>query len=71
MMFRKSEKTLNSRTPKWFQEWHSEYFKPVDGRSKRNERLVYLLIAAVISLNTAGNWYHEEMIEFIIKLFGG
>lgn len=67
----KNKKELNSKTPIWFKEWHSAFFRPVNSRSSRNEKLIYVLLAAVLGLNTVGNHYHIQIWEFIIRLFGG
>lgn len=67
---KKCIKKLNERTPNWFKEWHSSYFLPTESRSSRNERLIYILLATVLGLNTAGNWYHEDIIRFFLRLFG-
>lgn len=65
------EKPLNNRTPKWFQDWHIEHFKVVRDRSKRNERLCYILLVAVLGINTLGNYYHIQLFDFFKDLFGG
>ena len=69
-MFKRQPKELNSKTPNWFKEWHNSYFQSVDSRSKRNEKLIYIILIAVLGLNTAGNYYHIEIIGFIKGLFG-
>jgi hypothetical protein len=68
---RQEEDRLNGRTPQWFKEWDYKHFQDTEKRSKRNEKLIYLLLAAVVGLNTAGNWYHKEIIDFFCHLFGG
>lgn len=70
-MFRRKQVQLNSKTPAWFKDWHSNYFLPVKIKASRNEKLIYVILAAVIALNTAGNYYHEEIFNFIMSLFGG
>jgi len=66
----KKNQHLNGKTPAWFKEWHYEHFQEVDARSKRNEKLIYAILGSVVVLNTVGNWYHLEIIEFFCRLFG-
>lgn len=70
-LLKKKDRKLNSRTPAWFKEWDRVYFRPVEGRSSRNEKLIYVILIAVLGLNTAGNWYHTEIMDFIVQLLGG
>jgi len=65
----KEEKKLNNKTPKWFIEWHYTHFKAVKDRSKRNEVLIYILLTAVLALNTVGNYFHIQIWEFILSFF--
>lgn len=71
-MFRLQRKNREyySKTPQWFKDWDFRYFRPVDSRSSRNEKLIYLILAAVLGLNTAGNYFHKEIADFILKLSG-
>ena len=61
---------LNGKAPQWFKDWDNQYFRRVDSRSKRNEKLIYAIFAAVVGLNTVGNWYHEDIMNFFFRLFG-
>ena len=70
-MFKRKKKDINSKAPQWFKEWHYEFFKPVDSRSSRNEKMIYLLLAVIFGFNTVGNHYHEEIWGFISRLIGG
>ena len=69
-MFRKQSKELDRKTPNWFREWHNSYFQSVESRSKRNEKFIYLILVAVLGMNTVGNHYHSEIMQFFFRLFG-
>ena len=69
-MFRTKKREYNSKTPAWFKEWDGSYFKPVESKAARNEKIIYLILAAVIGLNTAGNYYHTEIVQFFYRIFG-
>lgn len=60
---------LNGETPKWFVDWHNLYFNRVKTLAERNERLIYVILGAVLLFNTLGNYYHEEVMQFIVRLF--
>ena len=64
----KKPRALNDGTPQWFKDWDATHFKPVEAKTSRNEKLIYLLLAAVVGLNTAGNYFHIELIEFFQNL---
>ncbi len=68
-MFRRKIREYNSKTPSWFKDWDRDYFSPVETKSTRNEKLIYLILAAVVGLNTAGNYFHLEIAEFFVRLF--
>lgn len=70
-MFRRKIREYNSKTPAWFKDWDKDRFSPVETKAARNERMIYLILAAVIGLNTAGNYYHVEIAQFFIRLFTG
>jgi hypothetical protein len=61
--------TLNNKTPKWFKDWHIAYFREVRDRSKRNEKLIYAVLATVIAANVL-NHFHNEIL-LILKHFLG
>ena len=61
-------KELDKKTPQWFITWNDRFFRPVDSRSKRNEKLIFVIIAGVFGLNTVGNYYHIEIIDFIVGI---
>ncbi len=44
-------KELDKKTPQWFITWNDRFFRPVDSRSKRNEKLIFVIIAGVFGLN--------------------
>ncbi len=69
--FRGHKKTLSPKTPQWFKDWHNIYFKTVDTRSSRNEKLIYIILASVLALNTVGNYFHDNVAGFFARLFGG
>ena len=66
---KKTKKELNSGTPVWFKLWHSEYFKPSDARSKRNERWLYIIITAIIGTSILVNKYSPEIASLWRVLF--
>lgn len=66
-----TQKPLHPKMPQWFKDWHIDYFEPVQTDSRINRRLIYILFALVLGANTAGNHYHEQIINFFINLFGG
>lgn len=43
----KDNRALNGRTPGWFKEWNEKFFCEVDKRSRRNEKLLYIIIGVV------------------------
>lgn len=70
-MFGRKEREYAKGTPSWFKLWDAKYFSRVDQRSSRNEKLIYVILAFVLTLNTAGNYFHVEIAQFFIRLFTG
>ena len=68
-MFKKKIEELNDDAPQYFKDWFYVHFLPVKSRSKRNEALIYVILASVVLLNTVGNYWHEEIFQFIARLF--
>lgn len=62
---------LDSRTPKWFELWHNKHFKPVKDRSKRNERLIYLLLVVALTSGILANGNGEEIANLLRYLLAG
>ncbi len=71
MKFKKPPKELNGKAPLWFRLWHAEHFSAVDARSKRNERGVYIILAAILGTSFFGKEYAPEIAAIIRALFGG
>ncbi len=65
---KKQPKELNGKTPLWFKMWHLEYHLPTVARSKRNEKLIYLVLAAIIGTSILGKEYVPEITAFIKSL---
>ncbi len=59
------KKQLDPKTPKWFEIWHSSYFMPTHDRTKRNEKWIYIIVAAIIASGIAGRGYTDELAGFI------
>ncbi len=74
-MKKETEKELDDKTPKWFRYWHAVVFTPrldtSDTGRKRNERLIYIILAAIIASNLVGNGNGEELVSLIKSLIGG
>ena len=64
------ESPLNSRTPKWFKEWHEAQFKPLKATVKANSKWIYLIIAAVVAAGIAGNG-SLDVVGKILQAFAG
>ena len=45
----KKPKQLNSRTPQWFKDWHSNEFYHLEERVANNSKLLWLIFAAVVA----------------------
>ena len=67
---KKTPKELNGETPVWFKLWHSEYFLPVDSRSKRTEKWVIAVILGIIAAYFAGAKFALEAMVFVRSLVG-
>ncbi len=50
-MFKK-QKPLNPKTPQWFRDWNWQSFQPIEKQSSRNERLIYIILAAILASST-------------------
>ncbi|KKM87590.1 hypothetical protein LCGC14_1267270 [marine sediment metagenome] len=61
---------LNGNTPKWFEHWHLKHFIQVDDRTKRNEKWIYIIIAAIIASGVMANGNGETITSFIKALLG-
>lgn len=46
----KSPKKLNSRTPQWFRDWHSQEFVPVVLATMVNKRFMALVSAITVAI---------------------
>ena len=72
-LFRKKPKQLNSKTPPWFKDWHSEFFCPVKSKTQSNEKLIFVILAASLA-NVAIINNPAQAMEFvhkIVSLVGG
>jgi len=67
----KKDEKLNTVTPHWFRDWHVEHFKPVKGRTLRNERWIYIILVAILGSSVLTNGNADEMIRIITNLIGG
>jgi len=61
----KEKKDLNPKTPHWFEDWHVKFFSPVDARTKRNERWIYIIITAIIASGVAANGNTDDIVGFL------
>ena len=64
----KKDDNLNSKTPKWFQEWHWKHFRPVKDRTFNNRTLIYVILGAVIAAAFANN---GDSIGKIVQAYTG
>ena len=71
-MFRKKQPVkLNSRAPKWFEDWHNQYFERMKDRMSRNEKLTYLILAAIVGGSIVGGSDATAMAKSIVTFFSG
>lgn len=40
---------MNNKTPKWFQDWHSNEFSHLTSKVARIDKLVWLILGAIIA----------------------
>lgn len=66
----KAEAPLNTKTPKWFKQWHEAHYIPLKHRVKSNSKWIYLIIAAVIAAGVAGN-SNLDVIGKLVQAFMG
>ncbi len=46
---------LGNGAPRWFESWHNLHFTPVCRRSRRNEKLIYIILATILAAAALGN----------------
>ena len=68
MIFRKTAKELNGKTPAWFRQWHSEHYMPYARTTKRNEKWIYVILAAIIGSGVLANGGAETVSRLILSL---
>ena len=71
LLRRQQKAPLNNKTPKWFLDWHTKYYGKLDDRTKRNERLIYILLTAMLGTAVIKG---EGVVAVVLKIadfFGG
>jgi len=68
---RQPKAPLNNKTPRWFIDWHNIHFNDIDKRSKRNERLIYLLLAAMLGSAVVKGEGAVAIVAKLAELVGG
>jgi len=66
----KEKKKLNSKTPHWFRDWHMEHFNAVKDRTFRNEKLIYLILAAIVAASIFGGDTVDAVAKIISSIGG-
>ena len=61
---------LNSKTPQWFKDWHNKYFRQVRDRSLRNERVLWLVLGAIVAASIVGD-VNLDLVSRVVQAFGG
>ena len=66
----KKDEELNSKTPRWFVEWHLGKFLPVKNKTSRNEKLIYIILAAIIGSSVFDSEI-AQAASILVKMIGG
>lgn len=67
----KKKSPLNSRTPQWFKDWHSSYFLPLQSRVSRNEKMIYIILAALLGSAALSRGCLESIQNLLTMVIGG
>jgi len=71
-LFKKKEPIkLKDKTPQWFEDWHNTHFEFLRQRTVRNERFIYLILAAIISGSIFGRDAAQAMAKAAIQFISG
>ena len=65
------EKPLNDKTPRWFKDWHNIHYRPVRDRTLRNERLIYIILIAIIGAAMVNNSNIDLFGRIVRAVAGG
>ena len=65
------EVPLNSKTPRWFQDWHIQHYKPLKDRQATDRKLIYIILAAILGATALDNGNVLALVDVVRSLSGG
>lgn len=68
---KKQQEKLNGKTPKWFEQWHNNFYLPLEKQVNANKKLVYVILVAIVLAAASGNFDVNGIAKCIASIVGG